>query len=183
MLFTSFTTPPLHIISHHSPWHKTVTLEISAYGRSCFLWSVNFLDFFPVDCTKVFRNASWGLMKEQASRMAKSAVVQHVTVFRLILAKWVNHWFRAWDGKASLGASLWAVTKLWPRKVVFRGQIYSARAKLMLISDQSRDLIEIVLKAGIYVSFFKTARLHVGSCQESVHVMIYVERARVIEWE
>ena len=153
MLFTSFTTPPLHIISHHSPWHKTVTLEISAYGRSCFLWSVNFLDFFPVDCTKVFRNASWGLMKEQASRMAKSAVVQHVTVFRLILAKWVNHWFRAWDGKASLGASLWAVTKLWPRKVVFRGQIYSARAKLMLISDQSRDLVEIVLKAGICVLF------------------------------
>ena len=84
-------------------------------------------------------------------------------------------------GKASLGASLWAVTKLWPRKVVFRGQIYSARAKLMLISDQSRDLVEIVLKAGIYVSFFKTARLHVGSCQESVHVMIYVERVRVIE--
>ena len=51
----------------------------------------------------------------------------------------------------------------------------------MLISDQSRDLVEIVLKAGIYVFFFKTARLHVGSCQESVHVMIYVERARVIE--
>ena len=29
-------------------------------------------------------------MKEQASRMAKSAVVQHVTVFRLILAKRVK---------------------------------------------------------------------------------------------
>ena len=93
-------------------------------------------------------------MKEQASRLAKSAV-QHVTVFRLILAKRVNHLSRAWDGKASLGASLWAVMKLWPRKVVFRSQIYSARAKLMLISDQSRDLVKIVLKAGLYVSFSK----------------------------
>ena len=183
MLFTSFATPPLHIISHQSPWHKTVTLEISAHGRSCFPWSVNFLDFFLAACTKVFRNALWGLMKEQASRMGKSAVVQHVTVFCLILAKRVNHWSRDWNRKASLGASLWAVTKLWPQKVVFRSQIYSSRAKLMLISDQSRDLVKIVLKAGLYVSFFKTARLHPGSCQESVHVMIYVERARVIERE
>ena len=183
MLFTSFATPLLHIISHQSPWHKTVTLEISAHGRSCFPWSVNFLDFFLAACTKVFRNALWGLMKEQASRMGKSAVVQHVTVFCLILAKRVNHWSRDWNRKASLGASLWAVTKLWPQKVVFRSQIYSSRAKLMLISDQSRDLVKIVLKAGLYVSFFKTARLHPGSCQESVHVMIYVERARVIERE
>ena len=30
-------------------------------------------------------------MKEQVSRLAKSAVVQYVTVFRLILAKRVKH--------------------------------------------------------------------------------------------
>ena len=30
---------------------------------------------------------------------------------------------------------MWAVTSLWPQKVVLRSQIYSARAKLVLISD------------------------------------------------
>ena len=35
---------------------------------------------------------------------------------------------------------MWAVTSLWPEKVVFGSQIYSARAKLKLIvSDQARD--------------------------------------------
>ena len=39
-----------------------------------------------------------------------------------------------------LRALMWAVTSLWPQKVAFRSQNYSARAKLMLISDQARDL-------------------------------------------
>ena len=64
-----------------------MTFEISARGRSCFSWSVNFLDFFLAACSKVFREASLSLMKEQVSRLARSAVVQYVTVFRLILAK------------------------------------------------------------------------------------------------
>ena len=38
---------------------------------------------------------------------------------------------------------MWAVTSLWPQKVAFRSQKYSARAKLMLISDQARDLVKI----------------------------------------
>ena len=37
---------------------------------------------------------------------------------------------------------MWAVTSLWPQKVVVRSQIYSARAKLMLTSDQARDLVK-----------------------------------------
>ena len=32
-------------------------------------------------------------MKEKVSRLAKSAVVQYVTVFGIILAKRVRHWF------------------------------------------------------------------------------------------
>ena len=47
---------------------------------------------------------------------------------------------------------MWAVTSLWPQKVVCGSQIYSARAKLMHISDQAG---EIVLKAGLYVSLSK----------------------------
>ena len=50
-----------------------------------------------------------------------------------------------------------------PRKVLFRSQIYSASAKLMLISDQARDLVKNCLEAGLSVSLLKTARLHPGS--------------------
>ena len=37
---------------------------------------------------------------------------------------------------------------LWPHKVGSRGEIYSARLKLMLISDQAKDLVKNCLKAG-----------------------------------
>ena len=59
----------------------------SPSGRSCFQWWVYFLGFFLAARSKVFLKASLSLMKEQVSRLAKSAVVQYVTVFRLILAK------------------------------------------------------------------------------------------------
>ena len=68
-----------------------MAFEIGACGRSCFPWSINFLDFFLAACSKVFWKATLSLMKEQFSRLAKSAVVQYVTVFRLILAKRVKH--------------------------------------------------------------------------------------------
>ena len=68
-----------------------MTFEISARGRSCFPWSVNFLGFFLAVSSKVFREASLSPMKEQVSRLAKSAVVQYVIVFRLTLAKRVKH--------------------------------------------------------------------------------------------
>ena len=41
-----------------------------------------------------------------------------------------------------------AVTSLWPHRVGSRGEIYSARWKLMLISDQVKDFkLKIVWKA------------------------------------
>ena len=45
-------------------------------------------------------------MNEQVSRLAKSAVVLYVTLFRLIMAKRVKHWSRAWDRKTSY-CELW----------------------------------------------------------------------------
>ena len=39
-----------------------------------------------------------------------------------------------------LGALLLAAKSLWPHKVGSRGEIYSARWKLMLISDQAKDV-------------------------------------------
>ena len=58
-----------------------------------------------------------------------------------------------------LRALMWAVTSLWPQKVVCRSQIYSARAKLKLISDQATVLFE---GRPLCVPF-RTARLHPGS--------------------
>ena len=83
-----------------------------------------------------------------------------------------------------LQALMWAVTSLWPQKGAFGSQNYSATAKLMLISDQTRDLLKVILKAGTYVSLSKLLvyiwDLESIDCQQSLHVMIYV---RVIERE
>ena len=184
MLFTSSHTPlsprlrssPLPIISHNSLLGiKHYDIWNQRAGRSCFPRSVNFLRFFLAACSKVFRKASLSLMKEQASRLAKSAVVQYVTVFRPILAKRVKHTDLALETELKgiiLWALMWAVT----------------RAKLMVISDQARDLVKICFEGRRPCVPFKTARLHPGSwinrlCQQSLHVMIYVEKARVIERE
>ena len=40
----------------------------------------------------------------------------------------------------TLRTLVWAVTSLWPQKVVW-SHVYSARAKLMQIADQARDLV------------------------------------------
>ena len=83
-----------------------------------------------------------------------------------------------------LRALMWAVMSLWPQKVAFGSQNYSATAKLMLISDRARELLKVILKAGIYVSLSKWLvyiwDLESIDCQQSLHVMIYV---RVIERE
>ena len=58
---------------------------------------------------------------------------------------------------------MWAVTSLWPQKEAFRSQSYSARAKLMLISDQARDEVKKYFEGRRLYVPFKTARLHPGS--------------------
>ena len=62
-----------------------------------------------------------------------------------------------------LRALMWAVTSLWPQKVAFGSQNYSARAKLMLISDQARDLVKNCFEGRHLCVPFKMARLHLGS--------------------
>ena len=96
--------------------------------------------------------------EEQVSRLVKSTVVQKVPVFRLILAKRNTNLVLRRKGIV-LRALMWAVTSLWSQKVVCRSQIYSARAKLKLTSDQATDLFE---GRPLCVPF-KTARLHPGS--------------------
>lgn len=55
-----------------------------------------------------------------------------------------------------LRALLWAVTSLWPQNAVCRSQIYSARAKLKLISDQARDLVKMFCQYRRLFVRFKT---------------------------
>ena len=58
---------------------------------------------------------------------------------------------------------MWAVTSLRPQKVVSKSQIYSARAKLKLNSDQARDLVKNCFEGRSLCVPFKTAPLHPGS--------------------
>ena len=79
---------------------------------------------------------------------------------------------------------MWVVISLWPQKVVCSTNIYSERATLMHISDQARDLVKNCFERQPLCVPFKTARLHPGSSINPLcHVMIYVEKARVIERE
>ena len=85
-------------------------------------------------------------MKEQVSRLAKSAVRRPIwyrisSHFGLTGETLISGWRRK---DIILLASLWTVTSLWPQKVSCSSRIYSARAKLKLISDQ----------AGLYASLF-----------------------------
>ena len=81
-------------------------------------------------------------MKKQVSRLAKSAASN-------ILSYFVSFGYpgeRLIPGlRRKLGITsflLLEVKSFWPHKVGFRGEIYSARWKLMLISDQAKDLVK-----------------------------------------
>ena len=89
--------------------------------------------------SKVFRKASLSLyIKEQFSRLAKSAASNIFSYFvsfgytgeRLIPGLRRKDWI--------LRALLLEVTSLWLQKVGSRGEIYSARWKLVLISDRAK---------------------------------------------
>ena len=100
-------------------------------------------------------------MKELVSRLAKSAVVQYVSVFRLILAKRMKHTDLGLETERHHIVSFdVGGDEVWPQKETFRSQNYSARAKLMVISDQARDLVTICFEDRRPCVPFKTARLH-----------------------
>ena len=94
-------------------------------------------------------------MKEQVSRLAKSVASNIFSYFasfscigeRLILGLRRKDW--------KLRALSLAVTSLWPQKVRARGEIYSARWKFMLISDQAKDLVKNCFEGGGFMSLFQ----------------------------
>ena len=95
----------------------------------------------------------------------KVCCVQYLLVFRLILGYTGERLIPGLRRKDwILRALLLAVTSLWPHKVGSRVEIYSARWKFMLISDQAgKELVKKLCgRRGFYVSF-STAGLHPGS--------------------
>ena len=73
----------------------------------------------------------------------KVCCVQCLLVFRLISGYTGERLFPGLRRKDwILRTLLLAVTSLWPHKVGSRVEIYSARWKFMLISDQAKDLVK-----------------------------------------
>ena len=113
----------------------------------------------------------------------KVCCVQYLLVFRLIsgyTGERLIPGLRQTDWV--LRALLLTVTCLWPQS----GEIYSARWKLILISDQFKDLVKNCFEGGGSMSPFQPLvyirDLGQIDCvsREKFHVTIYVEKARVL---
>ena len=116
---------------------------------------MGYLIGFSAALSNVFWKASLSFTKEQVSRLAKSAASNIFSYFvsfgytgeRLIPGLRRKDWI--------LRALLLAVTSLWPHKVGSRVEIYSARWKFMLISDQAKDLVKNCVEGGGCMSPFQ----------------------------
>ena len=114
----------------------------------------------------------------------KFCCVQYLLVFRLIsgyMGEILIPGLRRRD--CILRALFLVVTSFWPQKLGSRGETYSARWKLMLISHQVKDLVKNCFEGeGLHVSLSATG-LHLGSyclSREKFHVTIYVGKGRVL---
>ena len=86
----------------------------------------------------------------------KVCCVQYLLVFRLISGYAGERLIPGLRRKDwILRALLLAVTSLWPHKVGSRVEIYSARWKFMLISDQAKDLVKNCVEGGGCMSPFQ----------------------------
>ena len=86
----------------------------------------------------------------------KVCCVQYLLVFRLILGYTGERLIPGLRRKDwILRALLLAVTSRWPHKVGFRVEIYLAKWKFMLISDQAKDLVKNCMEGGGCVSPFQ----------------------------
>ena len=117
-----------------------MTFEISVRGRSCFLWSVNFLGFFLAARRKVSGRHHWALWRNKSHDWQSLPLSNMLPYF-------VSFWLNGWNTDLGLETKRHHIASFdvggdesLASEVLCRSQIYSARAKLMLISDQARDL-------------------------------------------
>ena len=135
---------------------------------------------------KFIWKASSSLMKEQVSRLTKSAGLIS-SLISSHLATRVKDWPRGLRRKDWILRALFlAVTSLCPQKVGSRDEIYRAKWKLMLISDQAKDLDKKLCgRWGLYVHLFNRwftsgiLNKSTGWVEKSFHTTMYVEKARV----
>ena len=86
----------------------------------------------------------------------KVCCLQYLLVFRLVSGYTRERLISGLRRKDwILQALLLAVTSLWPHKVGSRAEIYSARWKLLLISDQAKDLVKNWFEGGGSMSPFQ----------------------------
>ena len=116
---------------------------------------MRWLRVFLAALSKVFRKASFKLYEETILTSGKVCCVQYLLVFRLVSGyageKLIPGLRRSnWI----LRALLLAVPSLWPHKLGSRVEIYSARRKFMLISDQAKDLVKNCVEDGGRMSPF-----------------------------
>ena len=105
--------------------------------------------FFLATLSKVF----WeGIIKPYEGPIltsGKVCCVQYLVIFRLISGYTCERLIPGLRRKDwILRALLLAVTSLWPHKVGSRGEIYSARWKLMLLSDQAKAVVKKCFESG-----------------------------------
>ena len=144
---------------------RSVEFEICAGNRLNSARMVNCLRVFLAALSKVkfIRKASSSLMKEQVSRLTKSASLIS-SLISSHLATRVKDWSQGLRRKDWILRSLFlAVTSLCPQKVGSRDEIYWAKWKLMLISDQAKDLVKNCVEGEGSMYTFSTAGLHPGS--------------------
>ena len=135
---------------------------------------------------KFIWKASSSLMKEQVSRLTKSAGLIS-SLISSHLATRVKDWPRGLRRKDWILRALFlAVTSLCPQKVGSRDEIYWAKWKLMLISDQAKDLgKKLCGRWGLYLHLFNRwftsgiLNKPTGWVEKSFHATMYVEKARV----
>ena len=96
-------------------------------------------------------------------KAGKVCCVQYLLVFRLISGTREKLIAGLTQKDWILRALLLAVKSLWPHKVGSRGEFYSPRWKLMLISDQVKDLVKNCFEGGGPMSSFQPLQLHPGS--------------------
>ena len=138
--------------------------------------------FFWLLWAKFSRRHHYGLWRNN------SAAFNIFSYFVSFLHWWKTDLWRETEKLLDITSFVVAVKSLWPHKVGARGEIYSARWKLMLISDQAKDL-KIVLKAGraaapclLFNHWFTSGILNKSTVwvEKSFHVTIYVETARIL---
>ena len=132
--------------------------------------------------------AAWNFVALNPSRLVREILGKcfGVEFYRTVSRKVVVVWSQAWDGRHNIARfyvggdkSLASKSSLWESNLF-------GESKIEADFWPGQSLVNNCFEGRPLCVPFKTARLHPGSsinrlCQQSFHVKVYVEKARVIE--